>query len=76
MSEPKTQTCPICQVKIMVGTAGGDRVLFSAGPPGTRAKLWARVCQFNKKSGCINEQAKAENISADDYYKEAPNLNL
>ncbi|EKD06344.1 MULTISPECIES: hypothetical protein [Limnospira] len=33
---------------------GGDRVLFSVGAPGTRARLWARVCQFVKKPGCIN----------------------
>jgi len=76
MTEPTTQTCPICSVKIQVGTAGGDRVTFSSGPQGTRAKLWARVCQFNKKSGCINEQGKSENITADDYYKpEAPSSN-
>ncbi len=73
MAEPTTQTCPICSVQIIAGAAGGDRVIFSSGPQGTRAKLWARVCQFNKKAGCINEQGKAANITADDYYKpEAP----
>jgi hypothetical protein len=76
MAEPTTQTCPICSVKIMVGVAGGDRVLFSSGPQGTRAKLWARVCQFNKKSGCINAQGKNETISADDYYKDDPSKNV
>ena len=77
MTEPTTQTCPVCSVTIQVGTAGGDRVTFSSGPQGTRAKLWARVCQFNKKPGCINEQGKNENITADDYYKpEAPSTNL
>lgn len=69
MAEPTTQTCPICSVKIIVGTAGGDHVVFSSGPQGTRAKLWARVCQFNKKPGCINEVGKGEPISASDYYK-------
>lgn len=76
MADPSTQTCPICNVQIMVGAAGGDRVIFSTGPQGTRAKLWARVCQYNKKSGCINEQGKNENITTDDYYKDAPNTNL
>ncbi|NJM98546.1 MAG: hypothetical protein HC800_16535 [Phormidesmis sp. RL_2_1] len=69
MAETTTQTCPICSVKIMVGVPGGDRVLFSSGPPGTRAKLWARVCQFTKKSGCLNPQGKEETIADDDYYK-------
>ncbi|MGC1310076.1 MAG: hypothetical protein WA885_22845 [Phormidesmis sp.] len=73
MAESTPQTCPICSVKIVPGGAAGDRVLFSSGPPGTRAKLWARVCQFNKKPGCLNEQGKDETITADDYYKpEAP----
>lgn len=69
MAELNAQTCPICSVSIAVGAPGGDRVIFSSGPQGSRAKLWARVCQFNKKSGCLNEQGKNETISADDYYK-------
>jgi len=72
MADSTTQTCPICSVQIVPGGAGGDRVIFSTGPQGTRAKLWARVCQYNKKSGCINEQGKTETITADDYYKDAP----
>lgn len=67
-----TQTCPICGVQIAPGGQAGDRVIFSSGPQGTRAKLWARVCQFNKKPGCINEQAKNDTISDDDYYKDSP----
>lgn len=69
MAEPNTQTCPICSVSITLGTPDGDRVLFSTGPAGTRAKLWARVCQFNKKSGCINQEGKDETITDADYYK-------
>ncbi|MGB3297711.1 MAG: hypothetical protein WBA76_05535 [Phormidesmis sp.] len=72
MAEPTTQTCSVCSVKIISGAAGGDRVIFSTGPEGTRAKLWARVCQYNKKPGCLNEQGKSESISDDDYYKDAP----
>jgi len=39
MSENQQEICPVCQVKIV----DGDKVLFSSGPLGTRAKLWARV---------------------------------
>lgn len=53
MTNEPSQVCPICGVKI-VKAPGGDRVLFSVGFPGTRARLWARVCQFVKKPGCIN----------------------
>jgi hypothetical protein len=66
---PSTQTCPVCGVKIMVGVVGGDRVMFSAGPPGTRTKLYARVCRYVDKAGCINRQAASQSPSADDYYK-------
>ena len=71
MADPTTQTCPICSVQI-TSAPSGDKVIFSSGPPGPRAKLWARVCQFNKKSGCINALGKNENITDDDYYKDAP----
>jgi hypothetical protein len=64
-----TQTCPVCGVKILVGVVGGDRVLFTAGPPGTREKLWARVCRYTQKAGCINQQEGLGSISKDDYYK-------
>ncbi|MEM6449069.1 MAG: hypothetical protein AAF703_02020 [Cyanobacteria bacterium P01_D01_bin.105] len=71
------QTCPICSVKIIDGDTAGDHVIFSTGPQGTRAKLWARVCQFNQKAGCINAQGQNESISADDYYKpDAPSTNI
>lgn len=43
------EVCPVCQVQI-----DGDRVLFSHGEPGTRSRLYARVCRFTKKDGCIN----------------------
>lgn len=66
----KQETCSVCGVKILTGIVGGDRVLFAAGPPGTRAKLWARVCQYTDKAGCINrDQAEAGSVQADDYYK-------
>jgi hypothetical protein len=54
MSETGVQVCPICKVKI-IKMIGGDRVLFSAGPPGTRKTLWVKVCQYAKKPACINQ---------------------
>jgi hypothetical protein len=69
MVEAETQVCPVCNVKIMKAP-GGDRVLFSTGKPGTRAKLAARVCQFVKQNGCINKDPKLiGEIKEDDYYK-------
>lgn len=63
------QVCPVCQVKISPGP-GGDRVEFSTGPAGTRAKLWARVCQFVDKPACINrDRGSIGNVDAQDYYK-------
>lgn len=47
MSEFKV--CPICKVVIASKT-----VRFSNGSSGTHARLYARVCQYAKESGCIN----------------------
>ena len=69
MTGPNPQTCPVCGVKILVGVVGGDRVLFSAGPPGTRARLYARVCQYVQKAGCINSSGGNQPPQASDYYK-------
>ena len=44
------KVCPACGVRI---TDEGE-VLFSVGKPGTKERLYARVCQFSKKPGCIN----------------------
>lgn len=49
------QICPICHVAI----APDDTVYFSSGNPGTRARLYARVCQYAKQSGCINKDTNA-----------------
>lgn len=69
MSESKVQVCPICQVTI-TPAPGGDRVVFSTGPAGTRAKLWARVCQFVDKPACINRDPKLiGQVGSNDYYK-------
>ncbi|HIK56518.1 MAG TPA: hypothetical protein IGS37_15325 [Synechococcales cyanobacterium M55_K2018_004] len=54
MPEAGIQTCPVCGVKIVAAGVTGDRVLFTVGPPGTRAILWKKVCQYTQKPGCIN----------------------
>lgn len=54
MSGNGSQVCSVCGVKIQK-MIGGDRVLFSIGSPGTRETLWAKVCQYTSKAGCINK---------------------
>ena len=59
------EVCSACGVKI----ENGDTVLFSVGPPGTRSRLYARVCQYAKKPGCINKNSeKIGEIKPSDYY--------
>jgi len=68
MVQNNVQVCPVCKVKI-VKVMGGDKVLFSVGPPGTRATLWARVCQYSQKPGCINKDKDAiGEVKQSDYY--------
>ena len=45
-----SKVCPVCKVKIE-----GDVVMFSYGCPGSLEKLYARVCQYVNRSGCIND---------------------
>lgn len=62
---PKQETCPICKVVI----EDDAKVLFSYGPPGTRARLWARVCNYAKNPGCINQcEEKIGDVASSDYY--------
>ncbi|NJO73349.1 MAG: hypothetical protein HC833_06015 [Leptolyngbyaceae cyanobacterium RM1_406_9] len=69
MSESTTQVCPVCGVRI-VPAIGGDRVLFASGSPGSRATLWARVCQYARKPGCINKNRDTiGDIKPEDYYQ-------
>ena len=61
----------------MVG--GADLVHFSMGAPGTRAKLWARVCQYLRSpeqcARCLNQEASLRGtVTSNDYYAEAPLL--
>ncbi|GAB4377188.1 MAG: hypothetical protein Kow00121_25950 [Elainellaceae cyanobacterium] len=63
------QVCPVCGVKIQQ-LVGGDRVLFAVGSPGTRATLWARVCQYTDKAGCLNKNKEAIGpVTPQDYYQ-------
>ena len=58
-TEPRSQRCALCQVEIQGEGSTSDRVIFSRGTPGTRSKLWARVCQYLKsdeqQQQCINQ---------------------
>lgn len=68
--DQNSSECPACGVKIIKVPRGEDRVLFAAGPPGTRATLWARVCQYAQKPGCINKDRNAiGEIKPNDYYE-------
>lgn len=62
------QECPVCGV-----TIENDLVKFSYGGPGTRQRLYGRVCQFIKKdltkfSKCINNGVDGDDLGRDDYY--------
>lgn len=75
------QRCTVCQVEIQGMAGGNDLVHFSQGPVGTRAKLWARVCQYlnspEKCSLCLNQDpALRGEVVRSDYYAEAPEIDL
>lgn len=75
------QRCALCQVEILGMAGGHDQVLFSQGAPGSRAKLWARVCQYLRTpeqcGRCLNQDASLRGeVSANDYYAEAPVFEL
>lgn len=60
---------------------GNDLVHFSQGAPGTRAKLWARVCQYlrsdDQRAQCLNQDASQRGtVVQSDYYAEAPIIDL
>lgn len=57
------KVCPACGVTI---TDTGE-VLFSVGKPGTKERLYARVCQFSKKPDCINNGELKEITDEDKY---------
>lgn len=61
--ETKTcRVCPVCTVRIIEDAEKEPEnpVLFSHGKPGTKARLWARVCSYiqdraDKYPHCINK---------------------
>ena len=68
MSSENIEICPVCKVQIK----NDIQVIFSAGKPGDRTKLWARVCQYvaDKRDGCINQDAdKISTIKSTDTYQ-------
>lgn len=66
MTDPNVQVCPVCGVRI----ENGEKVMFSVGKPGTRARLWARVCNYVQKEECINQDQESIGfIPANDYYR-------
>ncbi len=66
MANTCTETCPICGIQI----ENGEKVIFSAGPVGTRARLWARVCNYVKKDDCINRDPnQVGEVTYNDYYR-------
>lgn len=75
------QRCSLCQVEIQGMVGGKDLVHFSQGAPGSRAKLWARVCQYLRTpeqcGQCLNQDpALRGQLSSSDYYAEAPILDV
>ncbi len=75
------QRCSLCQAEIEGMVGGGDLVHFSVGAPGTRAKLWARVCQYlrspEQTGACLNQDpGRRGEVTAADHYAEAPALDL
>ena len=63
----------------MVG--GKDLVHFSQGAPGTRAKLWARVCQYlrtdEQKAQCLNQDtSQLGAVQPSNFFAEAPVIDI
>ena len=59
LATDQLERCPLCDVEIQGQGGPSDQVIFSRGTPGSRSKLWARVCQYLKsdaqRSQCINQ---------------------
>ncbi len=64
-SSTPCQTCSLCNVKIdPAGT-----VHFTYGPPGSRERLYARVCKHVNNQQCINaDKSKIGLLIAADHY--------
>ncbi|MDJ0569771.1 MAG: hypothetical protein QNJ53_12065 [Pleurocapsa sp. MO_192.B19] len=65
------QNCPVCGVSI----AEDGQVNFSHGSSGTRARLYARVCQYTQKPGCINQESQLRGeLNPEDGFESGENL--
>lgn len=75
------QRCAVCGVEIQGMVGGADQVNFSHGTAGSRAKLWARVCQYlrddDKQRQCLNQDPGLRGtVQTSDYFAEAPIIDL
>lgn len=65
------QTCSVCGVSI---TEDGQ-VNFANGNPGSRNRLYARVCQYTENPSCINQKSKLSgDITREDSFESGENL--
>jgi hypothetical protein len=70
MKDNNREQCPVCKVEIEE-----DVVYFSFGNPGTRERLYARVCKFaldRNRTDCINQSVNTDNITDNDGYDVFP----
>ncbi|MGB1417150.1 MAG: hypothetical protein ACPHAS_06170 [Synechococcus sp.] len=79
--QAEVQRCPLCQVEIETCPGRPDKVIFSQGTPGTRSKLWSRVCQFLKTpeqtAACINQDPERRGPQqVGDAFPDAPTIDL
>jgi hypothetical protein len=80
-SSGSRRRCTLCEVEIQSLAGGQDLVHFSLGAPGTRSKLWARVCQYLRTpeqcGQCLNQDPSLRGeVSNSDYYAEPPVLDM
>ena len=67
------EICSVCGVSINKN----GQVNFSDGKPGTRARLYARVCQYTEKPECINREPELiGEITSQDNYETGENLTI
>ena len=72
-NSPNLQICAVCGVSI----TGDGQVNFSDGNPGTRARLYARVCQYAQKSECINQESQLiGEIQSEDVFDSGEDLQM
>jgi len=71
INKENSQVCPVC--KVSINKLG--QVQFSSGQMGSRARLYARVCQYVDNRNCINSDPELiGEIKASDRYSTGDNL--